>query len=400
MIEKRWIYNFVLGSIGTILLVGFFNFIIDPYGLFRVYEKDGFNQQKEGVRTSIRHVKALEIALRKPKTIIMGSSRVHDSMNPMYEKLSSYQPVYNYGIDMARIKEIKYYLEHALKNTQIKNVFIGLDFFMFNKYERLNFTFDKSLVNREISIFDIYFNQLFSMAALKSSWATMKISYREPLRKEFLPNGYRPAKYVFYGLKNYAKLHSYTNWVFLSSRQKQTLYYAKMATDKETFDDLEEIIEICQSEKINLKLYISPAHANLDGEGILASGNYKFFEDWKRQITNITFNYKIDLYDFSGYNSVTMEKVKTPMKNYWDSSHFTENIGNKIWDVLLDNIMYIDGFGIKLLPDNIEEVLSLNRENMKSYHENNKDELRTLNKMYIRALHGKKEDTKSIQGIF
>jgi hypothetical protein len=320
-------------------------------------------------------------------------------MNPSYYKLKNYQPVYNYGFDMARIKEIKYYLEHAIQNTKLDHLFIGLDFFMFNKYERLNYTFDETLVNNKISFIDLYFKPLLSLISLKDSFSTLKVSRMEKEREEFLSNGYRPAKNVFFGLKNYEKLHRSTNWIFLSSNELQTLYYAKMAFDNETLNDLKGIFEICQQNNITLTLYISPAHANLDGEGILAAGLYKDFESWKRKVTLLAFSYNLKLYDFSGYNFVTTEQVKTPMKNYWDSSHFTEYVGNEIWDVLTEQ-NESNEFGYLLTPKNIGLHIQKNREQMQEYHEKNEESLKDLHKMYEKALNGKRQDKESLKGMF
>ena len=334
MHNKKKIVLFFYITLSLMMGAGIFNYIVDPYGLFRTIELQGFNQQKEGVRSKIRYVKSIEISLRKPKTIIMGSSRVHDGVNPEYIKEKSFLPVYNYGLDMARIKEIKQYLKHAVINSKIEYLILGLDYFMFNKYQRLNVTYDKTMIGRRINYFDVYFKTLFTMSALKDSIKTIKISANQNKRKEFLANGYRPGDQVFYKLKNYEKLHKNTNWIFLTTRPQDTLYYSKMALDQESLNDFQEIIKICKKHNIDLKLYISPAHASLDGEGINAVGLQPEFEKWKEYITDITNKSKVTLTDFSGYNLITTEAVRTPMKNYWDSSHFTESIG----DMILDNI--------------------------------------------------------------
>lgn len=402
MNSKKWIGRFFLYSLILVLLTGLFNYIVDPYGLYRIVEYKGFNQQKEGLRNRIRYVKALEIALRQPKTILMGSSRVHDCINPANKFLANYQPVYNYSLDMARIKEIKLYLEHAILNSKIENLILGLDFFMFNKYEKLNFTFDHNIVNKKISYFDLYFKPLFTMTSLDSSIRTIKVSYLQKNRKEFLPNGYRPGTSVFYGLKDYKKLHDNTNWIFLSSIPSKTLYYAKMDVGNEAYSDFNDILLLCKQHKINVVLYISPAHANLDGEGIKAAGIYKKFEDWKRKITLIANDQNITLWDFSGYNTITTEPVRTPMKYYWDSSHFTEEVGNFILERILSkdtDPMIPQDFGVQITPSNIESHIK-NIERSQYLYENNNSSVNELQLMYRDALDGKKIDSTKLMGMF
>lgn len=139
---RLYVIRWLLLTLILLGSVGFFNLIIDPYGLFHIVDIKGFNQQKEGVRLKIRFVKSLELPLRKPHTIIIGSSRIHDGVDPEHPLLQGYPPVYNLGIDMLRIHEALMYLKHAVVNAEIKRVIFGVDFFMFNAAEKVNPSFD------------------------------------------------------------------------------------------------------------------------------------------------------------------------------------------------------------------------------------------------------------------
>lgn len=395
-----------MAAVLVISVIGVFNFIIDPYGFYRVVDIDGFNQQKEGVRTKIRYVKALELPLRKPKTLIMGSSRVHDGMNPQHPLLqaSEYLPVYNLGIDMDRVHESLQYLKHALLHTEVKRVILGLDFFMFNAAQKVNFNFDPGLVGRKINPADYISTSLLSKDAFVDSMKTIKASYTQQQRKEFLSNGYRPGNFVFYKIKNYSKLHNYTNWVFLSSIPQQTKYYVEMTLDDGVFEDFEQILRICKQQNIDLRLYMSPAHAHLDGEGVMAAGKWEMMEEWKRRVVTIAGRYRVPLWDFSGYNSVTTESVKTPMKYYWDSSHFTEFTSDWILKRIFNGSVTGDeipsDFGIRLSSKNIESHLITIRQDRESYMEKNQPQLNMLSKTHKAALMGGPLDTTQIEDMY
>ena len=395
-----------MAALSTAAFVGVFNFIVDPYGFYRVLEIKGFNQQKEGVRSKIRYVKALELPLRKPKTIIMGSSRVHDGMNPKHFLLqdSAFTPVYNLGIDMNRIHESLQYLKHSLIHTKVKRVILGLDFFMFNADQKVNSNFDSSLVGRKVNSEDYISTSLLSTDALADSIKTIKSSYTQPGREEFLSNGFRPGKFVFYKIKNYSSLHYYTNYIFLSPLPSETKYYAEMSLDERVFQDFEEILKICKQNNIDIKLYISPAHANLDGEGVLAAGKWKMMEDWKRRVVVLTDRYGASLWDFSGYNSVTTEPVKTPMKHYWDSSHFTEFTSDLILKRILVTSEYAHeipaDFGVQISTANIELHLKKARQARASYAAKNSSDLYMQNLLYKSILGGAPLDAIKIEGMF
>lgn len=401
---KSYIWVWLVSAILTLGMVGLFNYIVDPYGLYRTVEITGFNQQKEGVRSKIRYVKAMELPLRKPQTVIIGSSRVHDGINPQHPLLldPAYSPSYNLGIDMDRVHESLEYLKHAIVNSKIKRVIFGLDFFMFNASQKVNYNFDPELVGRKVTIGDYVKTSIFSRDAFVDSIRTIKMSHSQPERKEFLDNGFRPGNFVFYRVKNYSALHYYTNYIFMSSLPSQTKYYADMTIDKEVFDDFEEILKICKQNNINIMLYISPAHAHLDGEGIAASGKWDMMEDWKRKIVAISEKYNAPLWDFSGYNSITTEQVKTPMKYYWDSSHFTEVVS----DLILKRMLLGRGddipanFGIRLSNQNIELHLAAIREDRQKYYINHGPDVDTLNQSYRAFLKGGELDSTKIEGMF
>ena len=400
---KNYCFVFIASAFLTTIFVGIFNYVVDPYGFYRFFDANGFNQQKEGVRSKIRYVKALELPLREPKTVIIGSSRVHDSLNPNHNLLNEpqYQPVYNLGIDMARIHESFLYLKHAMANSEIRRVILGIDFFMFNASQKENGNFDSSLVGREIMFSDYISTSIFSADAFFDSIQTLKISYRTPDRKEFLSNGFRPGKMVFYGLKNYSALHYYTNYTFMSSLPNETKYYANITSDERVFNDFEEILKLCKKNHVELKVYISPAHANLDGEGIKTAGKWEEMELWKLKVVRLTDIYEIPLWDFSGYNSITTEQVKTPMKFYWDSSHFTEVVSDMILKrIFYDGVNVPDDFGVKLTKENIESHISQIRKDQANYFDTNQAELLDLRNSYRSFLNDAPIDVQKIEGMF
>ena len=401
---RKFLFYWVLSISLTVSLVGLLNYAVDPYGLYRTFEFVGGNQQKEGVRNKIRFVKALELPLRRPKTIILGSSRVHDGINPDNPilKEDGYSPAYNLGVDMSRIHESLQYLKHALANSEVKRVIIGLDFFMFNASQKVNYNFDSSLVGRRIESVDYITNTIFSTDAFMDSVRTLKISHSQPGRMEFLANGYRPGSSVFYKLKNYEALHRYTNFIFLSSQPNITKYYSDFSLDQEVFDDFERILKICQDNQIDIKLYISPAHANLDGEGIWAAEKWGMMEEWKKRVTLISNRYGVAVWDFSGYNSITTEEVLTPMKNYWDSSHFTERVGNMIIARIFDKVEFDipSDFGVKLTSNNIDAHLISTKRNRLKYIEMNAHDHKSLIESYKYFLSGGQIDPENSAGIF
>ena len=399
---RRLIWLFFSTTTAFLLIIGCINYVVDPYGLYRKIDLKGFNQQKEGVRSKIRFVKALELPLRKPKTVILGSSRAHEAINPDDIELSDqqYAPAYNLGIDMLRIHEAADYLQFAVNNSNIKRVIFGLDFFMFNSLQESEVGFDPSLISSRPSILQYLKSTLISGSAFIDSVRTLKQSNAQTARREFLSNGYRPAKMVFFGLSDYAALHYYTNFTFLSPKSN-TKYYGEFSLNKKVFFDFERILKICKEKKIDLKMYISPAHADLEGEGLRATGNWNLFENWKRKLVDLSDQYGYSVWDFSGYNSITTESVKTPMKNYWDSSHFDEQIGHLIIKRIFRNNGGVPSdFGVLLNKESIDSELLKVRLQRSLYESGNRQRIETLQRSFQRILDGEPLNQSVVENMF
>jgi hypothetical protein len=229
------------------------------------------------------------------------------------------------------------------------------------------------------------------------------VSREQPGRREFLPNGFRPGSQVFYKVVDYPALHYLTNWTFLSSWPHPTKYYADMHLDEAVFADFELFLQLCAQKHLDCRLYINPAHASLDGEGLRAAGLWEEMETWKRRVTHMAQEHGVPLWDFSGYNSVTTEPVVTPMHYYWDSSHFTEEVGG--W--ILDRIMGATGtgqiptdFGVRLTDEDVEAYLAAVRVNRESYVRAHPQEAAALARSYASYLKGEALDVTRTEHMF
>ena len=171
--KKSKYKNFSLIFLSTIsllmLTVGLFNYVIDPYGVFNAFYLPKFNDVKKNKPYNDHLYKPLDIIRIKPKTIIMGTSKVKQGINP--DNISSeiitnsnYQnPVYNLGLNGANIYEVKRYLEHTIATTpDLSLVVLGLDFTMFNKLNQNKITFKENRIGAKSITTNDLVNSLFS----------------------------------------------------------------------------------------------------------------------------------------------------------------------------------------------------------------------------------------------
>ena len=126
-----------------------------------------------------------------------------------------------------------------------------------------------------------------------------------------------------------------------------------------------------------MKVFISPAHAT-QGEVIRLTGYNPIYEDWKRQIVNIT-----PVWDFSGYNSVTTAKINNNMEKYSDNSHYMPFIGsfilNRLFGYETDKVP--PDFGVWLTPDNVEAHIQKDRTDYEQWAKQHPDEIELVKKV-------------------
>src|SRR5262249_12981867 len=155
------------------------------------------------------------------------------------------------------------------------------------------------------------------------------------------------------------------------------------------------IVRFCREQHIDLRIFISPAHAH-QLEIVAALGGWPRLERGKTDLTAILARDEIEhpgqqpipLYDFSGYSSVTTERVPGPteqreMEFYWDSSHFKDEVG----DWVLSRIFGVAGasgdgpadFGVRLTSANIADVLQHDRDAQQTYRRTHADDVATIN---------------------
>ncbi len=127
MKNKLWI-KILLGLIAIFLsLVFLFNYIMDPYGLY----KTNFFPNKPIDYTQARIVKLFKAKDIDPLSIVIGTSRADLAIDPEHRYFK--KPSYNLSIAGASLYEIKYYIKEMILEGNVKDILLVLGWRMFNK---------------------------------------------------------------------------------------------------------------------------------------------------------------------------------------------------------------------------------------------------------------------------
>ncbi len=367
-------YNLLLLIIISlpVLTVGFINWLIDPQDVFNTPNYLGINNVKPKKDRNDRLFKAIDITRIKPKTIIIGSSRTKQGINPEHPVFDQNSGVYNLAINGPNFYEVRRYAEHAIYNQpDLKQIVLGLDFFMFNANLDNQPTFNESRLEKSHLTVDDGVKVLFSLDSLNNSKDTIYASQKEKYNSEqYGENGFMP---------NRNKLKSENIWRFNQSIKLYFSLHSDYEFSEQYWSDFTKLVTLCQQNNIELIVFISPAHAT-QWKSIELTNSWKVFEDWKRKIVKLT-----PVWDFSGYNSVTTELISNEMNNYVDNSHYTPEIGNLIINRIFNYQSHkvTDDFGVLLTRDNVEKHLDHIRLQGRKWNKNNLKEVDLVKQIFM-----------------
>ncbi|WP_066355299.1 hypothetical protein [Aliarcobacter skirrowii] len=360
MSSKKFL-KIVLGlSFFVAILIGGVNYIVDPYG---IYKTNIFLNKPEQDK-NIRLAKVVKVEELKPFSISLGTSRTEYGYDPNHEYF--YKPSYNLAVSGASLYENRLYLEHAIKQGNLKEVILVADWRMFNdpKMRKLD-DFEDSF-----NIENIY-KQLFSVDLFRSSLNTI---IKQKVKSSYLENGQRD---WYFNQENIDKqgghlkvMNKDEKGYYRNSNYKfnSNIY---QDTQKSSFEDFRKILELCYKNSIKLDIIFGPSH-------IRQWEAYDYYQDietwykWKKDV--VLFVEKIAkeqeknpyrIMDFSIYHELTAETVPTnpkeKMKYHWEASHYKKELGDIVLDRLLDISPYKD-FGVELNSENIDNHIQNLRE--------------------------------------
>lgn len=358
-----WFVSFILLQ----FLFLFLALIINPYRLLPFsITIPRFNDVKPRLYDNQRFIKVFDISRIKPKTLLLGSSRVLWGIDPKHPLLQQpgYLPVYNAGVLGPPIYEIKLYFDHALSvQPNLKRVILNVDFYALNaKFDGRRFLPEKSFNKQKMQLLSKNTAMLFDF---KAALETVKYSVlRQPVKTLRDDGRLIPAPIEAFELyKDFFTLH--TGQINLQSKNPtspatqgpmKNELYQPFSLSEQSMQALKYIIEKCKQKHIELIIYIPPTYteAGLNTElGIYH--DLGIWNDYKNFLSQLASMHPF--WSFLSWNEVTTNK-----NNYIDTSHFIFQVGDKIIEKIMTQTtskMQLGEFGYYVDANNVDHFLNL-----------------------------------------
>jgi len=366
-------------------LVAGFNAIVDPQARLLIIDKPGFNQVKIALQTKTRKGKATALRQCGYDTIVLGTSRAETAIAMDHPALSNADP-YNAALRAGTMYEMRRLAEYAIEQGDLNLVLLSLDYESFNTQHVFAEDFPESPLAETASIISIA-RYLFSLQTFRQSWVTMTWNI-QGIAVMCANRGEHERTYALEAAR--------AAFDFILGKYV-TGHYGQYISGDLHIDHLTILLNELADAGISVYAFISPVHVThleLMSEMNLIND----YEDWKRKLVqaftevnrDLPKQQQLVLWDFSGYNEITTEKVPDPqqqkfMRWYEDSSHFNQLVGGMMLDRMLGTQTVATAtkkpFGVVLTPANVDAQIEADRRNSERYRLDNPDEISRLQQM-------------------
>jgi hypothetical protein len=288
-----------------------FTWTIDPYGVSPLrLSLQGMNAQKPKRIDIDRLIKPYEVWRYQPRTVFLGTSRMHQSMDPAVLDGTRFAPAYNASMPAASMDMHAAYLRRYIQlDPNLRTVIVEL--FLPN--------FIGAPAGQEFGTrSEFIWNAVTLFGSADTLWdSASTLAYNvfsgRPIF-QVSPGGYldRPP-----GRDTQAPFEGFAAYVWgpgVSEPDRATFNQA-------AFDSVLEIIETARANDLELIFLVTPSHGYADYY-YDAVGAWSVIEQWLARLSG-----RATVYSFSQANDWVNEPI-TPSMTYWnDTFHFPLTMG-------------------------------------------------------------------------
>jgi hypothetical protein len=328
------------------------------------------------------------IRIYEPTCILTGTSRVARGFGPenYYLKKNKCMNLY---FNAGNINEINQFLKLALRK-EVKEIFLGIDFFSFNKnfylkqyqsnFNEADYIYDNKFVRIFLNI-----DQLLSLRNLrkifkqKNFLASFKKQHKfEDIYNLTFDQTNRVRKNISLVDDRFIKAYGLYKY-FKKSNEGHGL--GNFQINQEGLYEFLNIIENINSSNSKIYIFLSPVH-NYLLEAIHLKKLDKHYYKIIEQISNKTDSVNSILYDFSDYNYITdglNETGRFVNGFYLDFGHYSKEVGNLIIDEIKNKT---NKFGVIVNHNNFLSYKLHIKSRRDKWNDNNILDKSILNKIF------------------
>lgn len=345
MIAPRFLATLASGILLWVGLFFGFTLLIDPYGVSPIRVSiDHLNTFKPARVDIDRVIKPFEVWRYQPRTVFLGTSRIHQSIDPAVLNGTRFAPAYNASIPASslglNIAHLQQYLE---LDPKLRTVVVEL--FLYN--------FLGQGQDHQPKDFREYLrNSLNLFISADTLWAAMQtLGYNLVSRRPAYE--VKPGGYYYYPPGHNAKgpFDGYPAGIWKLHETRAN----GMQLHEPAFGAVQALIDLCRQHNVELIFVLSPNHA-YDDYYVDAVGAWDTVELWLTRLSRLDAN----IYSFSQPNALVYERVSERMRYWNDPYHFSLEMGGAMLRTLagLPGADLPANFAQRLTPDSVAPLVA------------------------------------------
>jgi hypothetical protein len=354
-----YLRQFLVMLFALLGVVAALNAFMDATGLLGMPVIRGINDTKAPGKD--RFFKPLQVELRQPRTVFIGTSRVAVGLDPHDLPGAN---AYNLGLLGSTIPEHIAFARYAVDYAPVERIVFGLDYASFGDLNRYPSAFRLAILG-PFAFWRALPDLLLSQSELLQSRVTLTLSRRH-VKPRFADDGMLIAA-------NERRDDPDPAVRVLHKVEQYTRFYHWARAPDETLGELDKFLAGLPP-RVAITVYITPAHAALY-EALKPAGLEGSYETWLRRVTEICAAHHVPLWDFNGYNRITTEPLATSDADFIDGAHTRPEVGRLMLAAMLQGVEIPD-FGVRLTPDMIAEYIAAQHADAETWRRHHPDDAR------------------------
>jgi len=352
-------------------LVGAGNLLVDPYGALGSRRIVAFNFDKPDFVEQLRMTHVYAVERRKPRCILLGTSRAGRGLDPDSAALSSFD-CYNMALPAINLYEMRRYFQHAQAIRPLERLILALDFRVFHTGRDRTGAFSEARLAVDAddrSQFNLFSARLPDLASALFSLRTAQLSVKTVRQQGWANDTLRAngfwaktvsrydyqAAFAAYSRDTVARFNEY--------RESEELVTSSL-------EELRKLLRAAIAADVEVTLMFSPSHA-VHWQTLELAGLSSRWEDIKRNVVRINEEEAARagrrayaVWDFGGSYGPSLERVAASpavsMTWYWESVHYKRALGELMLERMLRGSPLSDtaDFGVQLTGDNLDVHLA------------------------------------------
>ncbi|MEM8638649.1 MAG: hypothetical protein AAGG51_07550 [Cyanobacteria bacterium P01_G01_bin.54] len=342
-IQPQYVQRLLLSVIGLAILILGSILLIDPYGVSPIsLQIPGINLAKPARLNIDRQIKPIEVWRKQPKTVFLGTSRIHQSINPRQLENTRFAPAYNAAVPEAYLGEnIEYLKFYAEIDKNLEFAFVELFSSSFLGEKEGIKPINKKVVG------ETYLSLTWSLSAFHATIETLYHNIAKKLEFHYIHDG---------GYRVYPTVHD-SKLVFagfpVGMWNEFDRIGGRFKLREDSYEAFDELINIASKSGIELIFILTPNHAYFE-YFLNTTDSWPVVEEWLIRISK-----KATVLSFAQPSELNYERVSSDMQYWYDPLHFSLAFGDAIQAAIKQQPLSSTSadFMVRLTPEIVPDII-------------------------------------------